>query len=79
MEDNKSFKWIYEITNYKAMIRFSIVINLLFLLTMGSIYFVTTQILKEQRIYKKDSEIEKKWRNKTQHNLNRPREKKINL
>lgn len=54
-------------------------ILLLTLLSVGGIGLLTDQILEEYRIYDKDSVAEVEWRKKTQHNLNRPREKKINL
>lgn len=79
MNNNKDFKWIYDKTDYGMIIKASTIILILFLLTMYALKVNTDAIVKEQRVYDKFSPSEIEWKRRTQHALNRPMDKKINL
>jgi hypothetical protein len=79
MKDNKNFKWIYEPTDYGLVIKYSIVIVFLFLLTMSAQYYIVSRVAEEHRIYDPDSKAEKEWYETTSRNMKRPMDKKINL
>ncbi len=63
MKDDKVLRWVLALTLFSVI----------------GIAILVEYVLKEYRIYDKDAVAEIEWRKKTQHNLNRPREKKINL
>jgi len=79
MNNNKDFKWIYDVTDYGQMIKTAAIVIVLFLITMFALKVNMNAIVESQRVYDKDSAKELEWRKRTQHNLNRPMDKKINL
>jgi hypothetical protein len=79
MNNNKNFKWIYEPMNYNKFIVVAVVSTLLTVLTMTAQHSIVTAIVEKHRIYDADSPEEVEWYKKTQRNMNRPMDKKINL
>lgn len=79
MSSIKDEDLIYDITNYRQIIISMGVSIVLFLVTVYAIKQCMNSIVEEQRTYEKFSIEENEWRKRTQHNLNRPKDKKFNV
>ncbi len=69
----------YELTDWKQVFISMGACIILFLITMYALKDNMNSIVEAQRGYEKFSVEEIEWRKRTQHNLNRPMDKKINV